>query len=542
MNVKNKKVLLFYMDRYYLINQVPPFGLNLIANYLREHGHKVEIEYPYLPDTNYKNNIKNAINIIKPDVIGMGIRNIDTCMSCEEHGNFTKDNYRTFYFLPEIKKITSIIKETSPHTPIIVGGGAFTISPQAIMKFLGLNYGILGEGEQPFLQFLDAFPNKKKISQIPGIIFKSNNNYIINERKPYTFETDLTHYYREPKFNFSYKTNGLPIQVKRGCNQRCSYCVEPLIEKNQFIFRDIDDVINELKAVAKGQNEINNIFFIDTEFNLPNPDYCSNLVRSIIKEGLQENFHFVSQFIPKAFDLNFAQLLAKAGFSVVFSCESFSNNVLKKNYISYQEEDIITAIEACEKSGLHCTITLIFGLPGESYNTIEHTLNKMKDYPPGPLRSYEYTVGGRIYQGTPLCNYINNNNPSPYLYGEKSEGYLLPYYYCSPASPFTINKYIKRTFPDIFTYNNKYSKQNIYCLAIAYLSDQALWDKAIEKFMEGNVSIQTGIYDYIFKKLVADQKFEEAKKISLALLKKIKNIDSYVNLTGIIKFYLSCLG
>ena len=34
-----KRVLLLYADSYYLVKQVYPFGLDLIANHLRRHGH-----------------------------------------------------------------------------------------------------------------------------------------------------------------------------------------------------------------------------------------------------------------------------------------------------------------------------------------------------------------------------------------------------------------------------------------------------------------------------------------------------------------------
>jgi len=37
-------ILLLYADKYYLVNQVYPLGLSLIANYLRKRGHAVEVE------------------------------------------------------------------------------------------------------------------------------------------------------------------------------------------------------------------------------------------------------------------------------------------------------------------------------------------------------------------------------------------------------------------------------------------------------------------------------------------------------------------
>ncbi len=59
-----------------------------------------------------------------------------------------------------------------------------------------------------------------------------------------------------------------------------------------------------------------------------------------------------------------------------------------------------------ETVNIDCTVNLIFGLPGESYETIDHTLGEMMKYPPNALRRYEYTIGGRIYQNTPLSHFL----------------------------------------------------------------------------------------------------------------------------------------
>jgi hypothetical protein len=72
---------------------------------------------------------------------------------------------------------------------------------------------------------------------------------------------------------------------------------------------------------------------------------------------------------------------------------------------------------------------MIFGLPGETYETIDYSLKQMKRHSPGFLRRYEYTVGGRIYQGTRLCQSIEKGGEGVCLYGTKSEDYILPYFF-----------------------------------------------------------------------------------------------------------------
>ncbi|MBW2342404.1 MAG: radical SAM protein [Deltaproteobacteria bacterium] len=406
--MEKKKILLLYADKYYLIKQVYPFGLDLIANYLRQCGHDVTIEYPYLPDPDPEINLVSILERTSPDIIGLGIRNLDTCMSCEEYGDYGGDGYKTFYFLPEVKRLVDFIKKHAPGLPIIAGGGAFTISPVAILKYLGIECGVVGEGEEPLLRFIDAFPDTEKISKIPNIACLKDD-YVINTRQDYHFRGDLWAFERDKKFSFAFETAGLPVQVKRGCNQACSYCVEPIIEGKKFFFRDIDQVIEELKIISETHEGVNTIFFVDTEFNVPDLVYCSGLVRRIMKEDLHRRFSFSSQFLPKPFDNDFAKILAEAGFSIILTCDSFADIVLEKNRVSYCQADITNALRLCEENGISCTLSMIFGLPGETYETLNHSLEQMNRYPPRFLRRYEYTIGGRVYQGTSLCGLVERD-------------------------------------------------------------------------------------------------------------------------------------
>ena len=544
MRFKPKKVLLLYTDRYYLVKQIYPFGLDIIADYLRRHSYDVTIDFPFLPETDPETNLTGILKRENPDLIGLGLRNIDTCMACEKYGNHEGDGYRTFYFLPDVKQIVDIIKKQKPGVPIIAGGGAFTISPAAILKMLGIRYGVVGEGEEAMRQFLEAFPDDDKISKIPNMIFQCQDGYKINQKQPYAFRKAGRIIERESKFNYAYETAGLPIQVKRGCNQNCSYCVEPLIEGRSFIFRDHDDVVCELKEIAEKYDGIKNIFFTDTEFNIPDLKHCSTLVRKIIKSGLNEHFRFSSQFLPRPFDDEFAELLAQAGFSVVLTCDSFADSVLKTNRTSYRQNDIIQTLELCRQFDIDCTVNLVFGLPGETYETIDHTIEQMIKFSPDLLRRYEYTIGGRIYQNTPLCRFVDKQENSAHLYGRKSEGYLEPYYYCCPESPLKLKAYINDILPFSIDYKNNYDELMFQDLAIRYLIDQKDWGKAATGFFNSDISARASVYDYFFRKLTDYGEIKTAKQISEHLIETILETgpdSEYMEQISLIKYYLSLL-
>lgn len=542
--MEKARVLLLYTDRYYLIKQVYPFGLDLIAEYLRQYGHHVTVEYPFLPEPDLEINLLNILEESRPEMIGLGIRNIDTCMSCETYGNCGGNDYKTFYFLPEIRRIVDLLKKHAPGLPVIAGGGAFTISPAAILRYLCLEYGVVGEGEEPLRQFIEAFPDKEMIKQVAGLA-RFDDGYRVNPRKAYRFMEDALVPVRDRKYKYAFEAAGLPVQVKRGCNQGCSYCVEPIIEGREIVLRKIDRIIEELKSISQKDEGVRNIFFVDTEFNLPDLTFCSRLVERIIGEDLHDRFGFTSQFLPKPFNSNFAGLLAEAGFSIILTCDSFADEVLKRNNTSYRERDICKTLETCERHGLVCTISMIFGLPGETYETIDHSLDLMKRYGPGFLRRYEYTIGSRIYQGTRLCRAIEKDVEETYLYGDRSEGYILPYYFCAPESPFKLKQHVEKGLGYAIPYENRYDETAVRSLAIAYMADQGRWGEVISRFAESDLPARSQIYDYLFRKLTGAGRIDDARVISENLLSAIGEDSKglrYHDQMELVRFYLSLLG
>jgi hypothetical protein len=540
-----KKVLFLYADPYYLVKPIYPFGLDILAHRVREKGHEVTIEYPFLPSTSLKANLKALADRQNPDLIGLSIRNIDTCMSCEEFGDYRREAYQTFYFLPRIKMIVRYLKEIYPDKPIIAGGPALTISPEAMMDYLGLTYGIIGEGERPIQRFVEVLPDETELAKIPGMVRRRDGQPRCSPREPYEFSQDSRYIIRDPGFQYAYEAAGIPIQVKRGCNRSCSYCVEPLIEGMKPVFRDVDHVVEELKAIAEVHEAARDIFFVDTEFNVPDSEHASKLIKAILREGLNERFHFTSQFLPKPFDSRFAALLHDAGFSVVLTCDSFADTVLERNGIIHRQEDIRRTLDLCEQHRISCTVAMIFGLPGETQKTLDHSLEQMNRYAPHAFRRYEYTVGGRIYQETPLCRYIEGGGGEEHLYGNRSAGYLEPLYYCAPDSPMALKAYIEKALPHGPAYDNRYDLDRHKVLGIFYLVDNERWGEVLDRFFGIGLRAMAEAYDYVFRRLAAAARIEDARAVSLRLLHAIQESEEgtdYQAQAGLIHFYLGMLG
>jgi hypothetical protein len=224
-------------------------------------------------------------------------------------------------------------------------------------------------------------------------------------------------------------------------------------------------------------------------------------LEGLIDAGLNERFRFASQFLPKPFSEAFAELLARAGFSVILSCESFADEVLEQNGMSYRAADMLETIKRCEALGLDTTVDLIFGLPGETLATVDHSLAMMEAFPTGPLRRYEYTFGGRIYPGTPLCAYVEQHADPSHLYGMLSQDRLSPQWYCAPLPPKQLKAYVDERFAHPIGFANRIAEDTFQILAVLHTADGGNLHRAVGLFLDADAAVQAACFDPLFRRL-----------------------------------------
>ena len=106
--------MLLSTDKYDLVEQIYPFGLDLIADDLREKGYHGSMDYPVLPDPDVEINLGRILEQASPHFAGLGNRNLDTSMSCDACGDCRGKDDKPFYFLQEVKRIVDMIKDGDP--------------------------------------------------------------------------------------------------------------------------------------------------------------------------------------------------------------------------------------------------------------------------------------------------------------------------------------------------------------------------------------------------------------------------------------------
>lgn len=379
------KVLLINTNRETYPEVVFPLGLCYVAENLKKHGIEVKTyDLTFKDNDNYISELYNTIYDYSPDVIGFSIRNLDNTVWPS-----------TIFYVEQLRELVSSIKKKFNNIPLVGGGSGFSIAPLSILSYLGLDYGIWGEGEESFLKLTKNLSSKNhnEIKRIPGIVTKqflvppkqiSNLDFIQFPSREYLKVEE-------------YISRNIPgnIQTKRGCGFHCSYCNYPVLEGGKYRFRSLKNVIKEIHYLK--ELGIKFIQFTDSVFTYP-PNYAEELCNLIIKEKIKINWTCYGN--PSGISKELLKTMKKAGCrGIELGIDCTTDEMLLYNGKGFRTEDIVNVTKWCKEIGIKVSLSIILGLPGETKESLNHTINLMVELSPTMVYM---NIGARIYPSTPL--------------------------------------------------------------------------------------------------------------------------------------------
>jgi len=280
---------------------------------------------------------------------------------------------------PTINNDLSVIKKlkkVSDFRSVIFGVHA-THFARELIRFPQVDVVIRGE---PELTSYDL--TKKELKDVEGIVYKDGNKVKENpDREPLdvnslpfpTWDIVNLENYRMPIINESY----ILLATGRGCPYDCSFCVSTSYYRKKFRCREADSVIREIhygKSLG-----VNNFFFFVETFTL-NRKFVLDLCERIIKEGL--NIRWVCNSRVDTVTQEMLNMMRKAGcWLISFGIESSSQRILdnvKKGITPKQSEN---AVRMAHKAGIATVGHFVFGLPGETEDSIRKTIEFAKKIP-----------------------------------------------------------------------------------------------------------------------------------------------------------------
>jgi len=361
---------------------VPPVGLDYLSDSLMAAGHDV---YLYDFGLQRPSGLKDFIARKSPDVVGISVRNIDDV-----------NIRRKREYITPVTRLARSLRGICG-AKIVLGGAGFSFMPREIMEATGADYGVVGDGEGTLPSLLDRLDAPETV---PNVLYRTDGGKgVVKETE--RFFPSLDSMPSSPRSLVDYagylkKGSASNVQTKRGCRHRCIYCPEARLSGMRVRVRSPESVVEEL-AVLHSYGFRDKIFMADSEFNV-DPDHARAVARALLESGLR--IKWTCYMIPDDVDRDLIDLMKRAGCDlVVWSIDAAGEEMLGRLRKDVTVSDILDASRHCDAAGLSYCHAVLFGGPGESFETVDETWANLSRTKASFLA---VAAGIRIYPGTEL--------------------------------------------------------------------------------------------------------------------------------------------
>lgn len=335
-----------------------PLGLGYIASVLKEHGCNIKIldinALRYSDETT-----EQILKTLDFDVVGIG-------------GLSTTYRY--------VKWLSQVIKRLKPKVTIVAGNMVSTAHPELLLRNSAVDITVIDEGEYTVRELVSAIETGKDISNIRGIFYKDNDGNINknSERERISNLDSLPFpawdlFPMETYLDNPVQARTMVVSAVRGCPYECTFCSHPF--GRRVTFRSAGSIVEEIKELKK-RYKIKMTGFSDDLFLINRKlvlEFCDRMIteKVNIKWGCAARVNLVDDKLLKK--------MHKAGcIELGYGFESGSQAILdrmKKRVTVKQAEE---AIKMTRRADMKITGSFIFGMPGETEDTINMTLDFIK--------------------------------------------------------------------------------------------------------------------------------------------------------------------
>jgi radical SAM superfamily enzyme YgiQ (UPF0313 family) len=361
-------------------------GLAFVASATEAAGHQVR--FVDFPET--KRQLRGYRRMIAdwaPDYLAVGIRNLDN-----------SDFHAFESYLCEPSKLVDEARAARPGIRVLLGGPAATVDPGLVMKLVKPDHVVLGEGEDSLPQVIRRLESGERLPGVIGACDSGETPFRVMDvaglpaPRLYEWVKNLRPYLRGDA--------GYPIQTKRGCPLKCSYCTYGRIEGTRYRFLGANAIADEVEG-AMGHG-VRDFEFVDSTFNLP-PHHAMKVLGALKERGLAANY-VGTGLNPSKLPNELLAAMRGIGFrSVILTAESASDAMLASYQKNYGRARLYEAADLLERNDIIGLWVFLIGGPGENTQTVEETLSFIEERVHSPQAVY-ITSGIRVYPGSPIAD------------------------------------------------------------------------------------------------------------------------------------------
>jgi hopanoid biosynthesis associated radical SAM protein HpnJ len=324
-------------------------------------------------------------------------------------------------------KLTRLMKEAQPDLKVAFVGPAVQVRPaESLMASADIDFIVRGEFDHAVVEFAEGKP----LSEIAGVSYRRNGEVIHNPPRPAlgteeldklpfateVFKRDLT----IENYNVPFLLNPyVALYSSRGCPALCTFCLWPqTLSGHSWRVRSTENVAREIRQALALFPQAKEFFFDDDTFNIRKDrvlDLCAKFRPLGFRWSCTARVHS---------DYETLKAMADAGARLlIVGFESGDPAILKNIKKGATVEMARAFAKNCRKLGILIHGDFIIGLPGETKESIQKTIDFARDLDTDTIQ----VSIAHAYPGTELYDYAQKNH---YLAGEAladAQGHQLPH-------------------------------------------------------------------------------------------------------------------
>ena len=332
----------------------PPLGLAYIASNLEKYGYSVgiiDMQAGNLTPEEYR----ILIMSMKPEYVGV------SAMTPNVLGALN---------------ILKITKEVNIGIKTVIGGVQMSVYPKETMSYNFVDYGIIGEGEESFIDLIE------RRYDADGLCYKNNETIVVNKNRSPNCNLDALPFparHLLPNNKYSSVIMRYPmtsILAARGCPFNCNFCF-----KDQYLHyrtRSVNNVVEEMKECIDTY-KVKEIGFYNDCF--PSKKYLGELCQAIIDRNVK-----VLWSAPQRIDLVDRELLilmkASGCVGLRYGVESGNQYILDLMNKKTRLDDVRKVFKLTRDIGIETFGYFMIGYSEDNEATTRDTINFAKELNP----------------------------------------------------------------------------------------------------------------------------------------------------------------
>jgi radical SAM superfamily enzyme YgiQ (UPF0313 family) len=280
------------------------------------------------------------------------------------------------------------IKEMSPQVFVALLGSHVTYFHQEIVdENEAVDAVLRGEFEYTAADLARVLRAGGDLGKVAGLTYRDASGAVRANPDRSLFEPldempfPARHIVRGEGYRAGIYSGGHPTAMvsSRGCPYRCTFCLWPdILYGHKFRARSAENVVDEIEEAVRAHGH-DEIYFDDDTFTIDRQrvmDICS----LILERGLEKEAEWIAQCRVDTVDREMLEVMkaANCGY-ILFGVESGSPEMLKKMKKGITLEKVRHAFRLTREVGIKTQAFFLFGMPGETQETIEQTIQFAKE-------------------------------------------------------------------------------------------------------------------------------------------------------------------